>query len=101
MGVGLPPGLGPSGLSLLRVIRGAFSDCWVTCIGGHSMSDLSALDSPCTQEEFAELVGITQPTVSKLVSRGILLEGQTARVWLHRYFTHLLGAVIDRLQGRT
>jgi transcriptional regulator with XRE-family HTH domain len=58
------------------------------------------LDRPCTQEEFAELVGITQPTVSKLVTRGILIPGQTAQHWLDRYLSHLRSVIIDRLQGR-
>lgn len=58
------------------------------------------LDRPCTQEEFAELVGITQPTVSKLVTRGILIPGQTAQHWLDRYLSHLRQVIIDRLQGR-
>ena len=59
----------------------------------------SALDKPCTQEEFAELVGITQPSVSKLVTRGILIPGQTAQMWLDRYLTHLREVRFDRLQG--
>ena len=58
------------------------------------------LDRPCTQEQFAELVGITQPTVSKLVARGILVPGQTAQHWLDRYLSHLRSVIIDRLQGR-
>ncbi len=54
------------------------------------------LDQPCTQQAFAELVGVTQPTVSGLVSKGVLLPGQSAREWLHRYLTHLREAIIAR-----
>lgn len=58
------------------------------------------LDSPCTQQQFATLVGITQPAVSALCTRGVLLPGQTAQEWLHRYLTNLREQVIARLSGR-
>ena len=58
------------------------------------------LDAPCTQQQFATLVGITQPAVSALLARGVLLQGQTAQGWLDRYLTNLREQVIARLSGR-
>ncbi len=42
-----------------------------------------------TQAQFGELVGISQPAVSGLVSRGVLSEGETAATWLLSYCEHL------------
>lgn len=42
-----------------------------------------------TQRAFGELVGITQQTVSDLVRRGVLIEGETAGEWLLAYCDHL------------
>lgn len=61
---------------------------------------LGFLEVPCTQEEFGQLVGISQPTVSKLVARGVLKPGQTAQHWLDRYLSHLRAVIIDRREGR-
>lgn len=47
------------------------------------------LTQPCTQEEFAKLVGISQPAVSDLQARGLLGRGQTAQTWLHAYTAQL------------
>lgn len=47
------------------------------------------LDAPCTQEAFSRLVGISQPAVSDLLTRGILKPGQPAAEWLIRYTAHL------------
>lgn len=47
------------------------------------------LDTPCTQAQFGELVGIGQPAVSDLVSRSVLTPGQTASQWLRDYCAHL------------
>ena len=58
------------------------------------------LEAPCTQQNFADLVGITQPAVSALVTRGVLLPGQSVQTWLDRYLTNLREAIIDRLSGR-
>ena len=49
----------------------------------------SALSSPTTQEQFGELVGVSQPVVSDLLTRGILLAGQPAATWLRTYTKHL------------
>lgn len=42
-----------------------------------------------TQSAFGELVGISQPAVSDLLSRGVMLPNQSAREWLHSYCSHL------------
>lgn len=50
------------------------------------MIDLTA---QVTQSQFGALVGISQPAVSSLVSRGVLIEGACAGDWLHAYCEHL------------
>lgn len=60
----------------------------------------TVLESPCSQEEFGKLVGISQQAVSKLVARGVLKPGQSAQHWLDRYLSHLRAVIIDRLHGR-
>lgn len=47
------------------------------------------LDAPCTQAEFAQLVGVSQPAVSELLTKGVLGKGQMARTWLLAYTAHL------------
>lgn len=47
------------------------------------------LDRVLTQTEFANLVGISQPAVSDLLTRNILRPGQTGATWLLRYTNHL------------
>jgi terminase small subunit / prophage DNA-packing protein len=47
------------------------------------------LTQPCTQEDFARLVGISQPAVSDLMARGLLGRGQSAQTWLHAYTAQL------------
>ncbi|NKI97551.1 terminase small subunit [Rhizobacter sp. SG703] len=42
-----------------------------------------------TQEQFGDLVGVSQPVVSELLSRGILKAGQPASAWLRAYTKHL------------
>lgn len=42
-----------------------------------------------TQAAFGGLVGISQPAVSDLIARGVLRQGDTARVWLLAYSEHL------------
>ena len=49
----------------------------------------SALSYPATQEQFGELVGVSQPVVSELLSRGVLQAGQPAATWLRAYTKHL------------
>jgi len=50
------------------------------------MVDLSQASS---QAVFGELVGISQQAVSDLVSRSVLMPGDTAGSWLHAYCSHL------------
>ena len=47
------------------------------------------LDNTCTQQAFADLVGIGQPAVSDMLARGVIQPGQTARQWILDSFTHL------------
>jgi len=47
------------------------------------------LSRPVTQEQFGDLVGVSQPVVSDLLARGILLAGQPAATWLRAYTKHL------------
>ena len=42
-----------------------------------------------TQQAFGELVGISQPSVSDLLSRGVLLPDQPAGAWLRAYCAHM------------
>jgi phage terminase Nu1 subunit (DNA packaging protein) len=50
---------------------------------------MTDLDCSITQAAFGELVGISQPAVSDLISRGVLATGDHARVWLLAYCGHL------------
>ncbi len=61
---------------------------------------LAALGRPVTQEEFGQMVGISQQAVSSLCSRGVLLPGQSAREWILRYVLHLQHQIIARYAGR-
>jgi phage terminase Nu1 subunit (DNA packaging protein) len=54
------------------------------------------LDQPCTQKDFALLVGVTQPAVSDLLTRGILKAKEPARTWLQAYTKHLREAAAGR-----
>ncbi len=47
------------------------------------------LNAKITQAQFGELVGISQPAVSDLQSRGVILAGQPAAEWLKSYCLHL------------
>ncbi len=49
----------------------------------------SMLDAVCTQAQFGELVGISQPAVSDLLARDVLKRGDPAGVWLLAYCEHL------------
>ena len=48
-----------------------------------------SLSHAVTQEQFGDLVGVSQPVVSDLLARGILLAGQPAATWLRAYTKHL------------
>lgn len=47
------------------------------------------LKEKVTQSAFGEMVGISQPAVSDLLSRGVITAGQPAGVWLKAYCHHL------------
>lgn len=47
------------------------------------------LTLPCTQKEFADLVGVGQPVVSELLTRGVIQAKDPARIWLLAYTAHL------------
>jgi hypothetical protein len=50
---------------------------------------MEALQQPMTQEQFGDLVGISQQAVSELLGRAILQGGQPAATWLRAYTKHL------------
>jgi phage terminase Nu1 subunit (DNA packaging protein) len=47
------------------------------------------LSGYCTQQEFGNLVGISQPAVSDLITRSVLQPGHSTGQWLHWYCAHL------------
>lgn len=47
------------------------------------------LTGQVTQKEFGEIVGISQPAVSELVSRGVLKNGDVCGAWLRAYCSTL------------
>lgn len=47
------------------------------------------LNGKITQAAFGEMVGVSQPAVSDLLSRGIIAADQPAREWLKAYCQHL------------
>lgn len=55
------------------------------------------LDLPCTQQDFASLVGISQQRVSELVADGTLPLGGTATGWLLAYCERLREQAAGRL----
>lgn len=42
-----------------------------------------------SQQAFADLVGVSQPAVSDMMSRGVIAEGQPLGAWLLAYTSHL------------
>lgn len=54
------------------------------------------LDSVVTQEQFGELVGISQQAVSELMAKKVIQGGMTARVWLLAYTRHLRDVAAGR-----
>ena len=61
-----------------------------------SSGDSISLDTSVTQEAFGVLVGISQPAVSDLVTRGILHKGDSVRTWLLSYCDHMRGVAAGR-----
>lgn len=62
-----------------------------------TVAEMAAVfDTIVTQERFAGLVGITQPSVSDLMARGVINVGDTAGVWLRAYCDHLRDVAAGR-----
>lgn len=55
------------------------------------------LDSKLTQQQFAGLVGISQPAVADLLKRNVLTKGMSGRAWLQLYCGHLREVAAGRL----
>ena len=55
------------------------------------------LSAQCRQSEFGGLVGISQPAVSELLSRGVLTDGAPAAKWLHEYCGNLREVAAGRM----
>lgn len=55
------------------------------------------LDEACRQADFAVLVGISQPAVSDLVSKGVLDNGAPLRQWLLAYCLRLREQAAGRM----
>jgi phage terminase Nu1 subunit (DNA packaging protein) len=48
-----------------------------------------SLDNQCSQKDFAALIGVSEPAVSGMVKRGVLIPGEALGVWLLAYCNHL------------
>jgi len=57
------------------------------------------LDFAMTQEKFGELVGISQPAVSELLTRGVLQRHGSAGEWLKAYCGNLREQAAGRASG--
>lgn len=55
-----------------------------------------SLDDKATQVEFAKLVGVTQPSISKRIEEGTLTKGGTYRQWMAEYCAHIRGIAAGR-----
>lgn len=58
------------------------------------------LDQPATQDQFGQLVGISQQAVSALVGRGVLTEGASFRAWLLEYTGNLRAKASGNLRDK-
>lgn len=47
------------------------------------------LDAPATQQQIAELIGVTQQAVSEMMGRGVMSSGMTMRSALMAYTNHI------------
>lgn len=63
------------------------------------MKVLPYLDAPISQAEFAQIVGVSEASVSARVSSGVLVRGDTAHEWLIAYCEHLRDAAAGRGSG--
>lgn len=57
------------------------------------------LDKKTTQARFGQLVGITQPAVSGLLMRGVMVAGDTLGNWLLSYCGHIRDVAAGRQPG--
>ena len=57
------------------------------------------LQDPAKQVEFARLVGVSQPNISKLAEKGVLPVGGTYVQWLHAYCERLREEAAGRMQS--
>jgi len=55
------------------------------------------LDIPATQSEFGDLVGISQPAVSELMTKKILANGAPVGQWIREYCANLREVAAGRL----
>lgn len=61
------------------------------------MKVLPYLDAPISQAEFAQIVGVSEASISKRVSDGVLHRGESAHAWLVAYTEHLRDQAAGRL----
>ena len=63
------------------------------------MKVLPYLDAPISQAEFAQIVGVSEASISSRVSSGVLVRGDTAHEWLITYCEHLRDTAAGRGSG--
>lgn len=61
------------------------------------MKILPYLDAHISQAEFAQIVGVSEASISKRVSDGVLTRGECAHAWLIAYCEHLRDQAAGRL----
>lgn len=72
---------------------GARSTCLVRLyrrgVGVTDENRVIDISKPSTQQQFADLVGVSQQAISDLCRRDVLSQGQEIGEWLKRYCSHL------------
>ena len=61
------------------------------------MMVIDALSNPITQQEFAQVIGVSEARVSQMMSDGLLTAGQVGGEWLHVYCQRLRDQAAGRL----
>lgn len=61
------------------------------------MKILPYLDAHISQAEFAQIVGVSEASISKRVSDGVLTRGECAHAWIVAYCEHLRDQAAGRL----
>ncbi|WP_286997465.1 hypothetical protein [Comamonas sp. UBA7840] len=61
------------------------------------MKVLPYLDAHISQAEFAQMVGVSEASISKRVSDGVLTRGECAHAWMVAYCEHLRDQAAGRL----